>query len=135
MDAAGMNDGGGPVGTRPRAGLDLDAQTRRELAAAVRGLHRAVEPNDVEQQFADALARVHGASDVLRFTLRRVEELEAWHREMRDVSGRRLDALEEQAIAAERQAEADEAAAAEAEQWLRQVHAAVLDRLSPPSAA
>jgi hypothetical protein len=81
--------------------------------------------------WSEALARVHGASDYLKFTLQRIAELEAWNREMTEVTAHRLELLEREAIAAEVRAEEDEDAAREAEDWLRRIHAAVIDRLGP----
>jgi hypothetical protein len=86
-----------------------------------------------EQPWAEALARVHGASDFLKFTLQRIAELEAWNREMTEVTAHRLELLEREAIAAEVRAEEDEEACREAEDWLRRIHAAVIDRLGPAS--
>ena len=84
-----------------------------------------------EEPWAEALARVHGASDFLKFTLQRIAELEAWNREMTEVTAHRLELLEREAIAAEVRAEEDEEACREAEDWLRRIHAAVIDRLGP----
>lgn len=84
-----------------------------------------------EEPWAEALARVHGASDYLKFTLQRIGELEAWNREMTEVTAHRLELLEREAIAAEVRAEEDEDACREAEDWLRRIHAAVIDRLGP----
>jgi hypothetical protein len=84
-----------------------------------------------DEPWSEALARVHGASDYLKFTLQRIAELEAWNREMTEVTAHRLELLEREAIAAEVRAEEDEDAAREAEDWLRRIHGAVIDRLGP----
>jgi hypothetical protein len=84
-----------------------------------------------DEPWSEALARVHGASDYLKFTLQRIAELEAWTREMTEVTAHRLELLEREAIAAEVRAEEDEEAAREAEDWLRRIHGAVIDRLGP----
>jgi hypothetical protein len=110
-----------------------------QLEAAARGdgaRAEAEEPRpplsaEDEQPWAEALARVHGASDYLKFMLQRIAELEAWNREMTEVTAHRLEVLEREAIAAEVRAEEDEDASREAEDWLRRIHGAVIDRLGP----
>jgi hypothetical protein len=111
----------------------LEAATRGDGASGPTG-ELVPTPSDEQGQeapWAEALARVHGASDFLKFTLQRIGELEAWNREMTEVTAHRLEMLEREAIAAEVRAEEDEDAAREAEDWLRRIHAAVIDRLGP----
>ncbi len=111
----------------------LEAATRGDGAPAPNGGQEPVasEEQEHEAPWAEALARVHGASDFLKFTLQRIGELEAWNREMTEVTAHRLELLEREAIAAEVRAEEDEEAAREAEDWLRRIHGAVIDRLGP----
>src|SRR4051812_13285050 len=100
------------------------ANRRGDLAATPRPMH--TEPHgDIDQQCAEALARVHGASDFLKFTLQRIDELEARGREMAEASARRIESLERAAADAERRADEEEREAREAEEWLRRVHGAV----------
>ena len=130
MDAAGT-----PVDTTEleRRLAQLEAAARGNGASAQGSAQdlTASEGQGGDEPWSEALARVHGASDYLKFTLQRVAELEAWNREMTEVTAHRLELLEREAIAAEVQAEEDEDAAREAEDWLRRIHAAVIDRLGP----
>jgi hypothetical protein len=111
----------------------LEAAARGDAAARNGGALEPAAPSsgEDEEPWAEALARVHGASDYLKFTLQRIAELEAWNREMTEVTAHRLEVLEREAIAAEVRAEEDEEASREAEDWLRRIHAAVIDRLGP----
>jgi hypothetical protein len=82
----------------------------------------------LEHRCAEALARVHGAADLLKFTVQRIDELEAWSREMSEASARQLEALQAEVLAAETRAAAEEDACRRTEDWLRRMHAAVVDR-------
>ena len=110
----------------------LEAAARGDGASAQDAANVAESHREgSDEPWSEALARVHGASDYLKFTLQRIAELEAWNREMTEVTAHRLELLEREAIAAEVRAEEDEEAAREAEDWLRRIHAAVIDRLGP----
>jgi hypothetical protein len=136
MDGRGTEGTGDHLGAGLRELVaDIASGGRRDLGSAARNLRGETPAPDVERQCAEALARVHGASDVLKFTLRRIEELEARGRELAEMSARRIEDLEREVHAAETRADDEEDGARQAEEWLRRVHSAVVGRLQPPPAA
>lgn len=117
---------------------------RPEAAAAVADLAAAVRPaaNNPQDRAAtdesdavgvdvdawsETLARVHGAADLLRMRENQLRDLEQRHREGMERAAERIAALEEQLAAEAKRAERAERAQAEAEEWLRRLHTAVLE--------
>lgn len=81
--------------------------------------------------WSETLARVYGAADLLRTREHQLRDLEGVHRAAMDRAGERIAALEEQLAAEGQRAERAERAQAEAEEWLRRIHVAVVEQLVP----
>ena len=106
-------------GAEPRPGHDGEERAAQPLRSG----------NGADEPWAEALARVHGAADMIRFQNERIRDLEEQHRELVETSTSAIGSLEERLREAERRiAEADRGRA-EAEDWLRRIHGAILDQI------
>ena len=85
--------------------------------------------------WSETLARVYGAADLLRTREHQLRDLEQVHRVSMDRAADRIAALEQQLAAEGQRAHRAEQAQAAAEEWLRRIHAAVVQEFPDSSSA
>jgi len=85
--------------------------------------------------WSETLARVYGAADLLRTREHQLRDLEQVHRASMERAADRIAALEQQLAAEGERAHRAEQAQAAAEEWLRRIHAAVVEQFPDGSSA
>ena len=107
--------------------VELDPTSRNDLANE-RG--RRQEPA-ADQDWGETLHMVHRASELLRAAEARVRELEDSNRELADRAAMQAEVLQSRVLQAQVRAEEAEQRRREAEEWLRRIHNAIAENLSP----
>jgi hypothetical protein len=121
---------GDPDGPMPALAPAATPPANDPAASSTADLADAGESAQVDV-WSETLARVYGAADLLRTRENQLRELEHVHRTAMDRAAERIAALEEHLAAEGQRAERAEQAQAEAEEWLRQIHKAVVEHLVP----
>jgi hypothetical protein len=107
--------------------VELDPASRNDVAVA-RG--RRQDPA-ADQDWGETLHMVHRASELLRAAEERVRELEASNRELAERAAMQAEVLQSRVLQAQVRAEEAEQRRREAEEWLRRIHNAIAENLSP----
>jgi hypothetical protein len=121
--------------TKILKGLDPDGPMP-SLAIAAMPAARDPAPADPVLETAEVevwsetLARVYGAADLLRTREHQLRDLAQVHSAAMDRAAERIGALEQQLATEAQRAHRAERAQAEAEEWLRRIHAAVVERFT-----
>lgn len=89
-------------------------------------------PTAADEPWAETLARVLGAADLLAFQQQQIAELNRRNDELRQAATEAIEGLQRHLEAAERRAEQAERERAAAEAWLTRIHAAIVE-LAPAS--
>ena len=107
--------------------VELDPASRNEVA-----VERA-RPQDLapDQDWGETLHMVHRASELLRAAEQRVRELEDSNRELAERAAMQAEVLQGRVLQAQVRAEEAEQRRREAEDWLRRIHTAIAENLSP----
>ena len=117
--ARGAADTGRVVELDPASRNDVAIErTRREQPAA-------------DQDWGETLHMVHRASELLRAAEERVRELEDSNRELAERAAMQAEVLQSRVLQAQVRAEEAEQRRREAEEWLRRIHIAIAENLSP----
>ena len=112
-------------------------KSRREHIAAPHGgascaADAEVIPVTADEPWAETLARVFGAADLLAFQQQQIAELNRRNDELRQATTEAIEGLQGDLEAAERRADQAERERAAAEEWLTRIHAAIVE-LAPAS--
>jgi small-conductance mechanosensitive channel len=118
----GVSDPDGPIPAL--AAATTPANDHAAADGAVR------EENAETDVWAETLARVYGAADLLRTREHQLRDLERARRTAVDRAAERIAALEEQLATEGQRAERAERAQAEAEEWLGRIHKAVVEQFA-----
>ena len=109
---------------------------RVEVALPHGGTFRAADaktpPLSRDEPWAETLARVLGAADLLVFQQQQIAELNRRNAELRQATNEAIEAFQRHLEAAERRADQAERERAAAEDWLTRIHAAIVE-LAPAS--
>jgi len=107
--------------------VELDPASRNEVAVERAG------PQDLaaDQDWGETLRMVHRASELLRAAEERVRELEDSNRELAERAAMQAEVLQSRVLQAQVRAEEAEQRRREAEEWLRRIHNAIAENLSP----
>jgi hypothetical protein len=100
-----------------RSDVTAERGRRQELAA--------------DQDWSATLHMVHRASELLKAAEERVRELEDSNRELAERAAMQAEVLQSRVLQAQVRAEEAEQRRREAEEWLRRIHNAVAENLSP----
>jgi small-conductance mechanosensitive channel len=119
----GVSDPDGPIPALAAATTSANDHAGAAADGAVREQHAETDV------WAETLARVYGAADLLRTREHQLRDLERVHRTATDRAAERIAVLEEQLASEGQRAERAERAQAEAEAWLHRIHTAVVERL------
>lgn len=107
--------------------VELDPGHRNDAA-----LDRArAEQPAADQDWGETLHMVHRASELLKAAEERVRELEAGNRELAERAAMQAEALQSRVLQAQVRAEEADQRRKEAEEWLRRIHNAIAENLSP----
>ena len=84
-----------------------------------------------DHDWGKTLHMVHRASELLRAAEERVRELEDSNRELAERAAMQAEVLQSRVLQAQGRAEEAEQRRREAEEWLRRIHNAIAENLSP----
>jgi hypothetical protein len=111
--------------------VELDPASRIEAALErARRQDEAVDQQQ-DQDWGETLGMVHRASELLKAAEERVRELENSNRELAERAAMQAEVLQGRVLQAQMRAEEAEQRRKEAEEWLRRIHTAIADNLSP----
>jgi hypothetical protein len=107
--------------------VELDAASRNDPA-----LHRARrDQRATDRDWGETLDLVLRASELLKAAEERVRELETSNRELAERAAMQAEALQSRVLQAQVRAEEADQRRKEAEEWLRRIHNAIAENLSP----
>ena len=107
--------------------VELDPASRSDVAVERSGRQDLA----ADQDWGETLHMVHRASELLRAAEERVRELEDSNRELAERAAMQAEVLQSRVLQAQVRAEEAEQRRREAEEWLRRIHNAIAENLSP----
>jgi small-conductance mechanosensitive channel len=123
----GLGEQGLARGTETGRVVELDIPSRGDAALDRTGRQEA----DAAHDWGQTLHMVHRASELLRAAEERVRELENSNRELAERAAMQAEVLQGRVLQAQVRAEEAEQRRKEAEEWLRRIHNAIAENLSP----